>query len=121
MFENDLSTIIIRYYHFNLIEFYQRENILKSFLCQIYVTTPTNSLRELSSVSIISLTTALSCGSSVLASMSRKMRGTFIMCCTGATKRSVSCSFLQRGSRLHHCRGNTHELLSISNYMVMEN
>jgi hypothetical protein len=32
------------------------------------------------------------------------MSGTFIMCCTGATSRSVSCSFLHRGSLLHHCK-----------------
>jgi hypothetical protein len=36
------------------------------------------------------------------------MSGTFMICCTGATNKSVSCSFLQRGSLLHHF--NTSEI-----------
>ena len=58
--------------------------------------------KEDSSASMISLTTARSWGSSVLDSMSRSINGTFMICWTGATNKSVNCSFLHLGSRLHH-------------------
>ncbi|PSN56328.1 hypothetical protein C0J52_07504 [Blattella germanica] len=45
---------------------------------------------------------SLSAVSSVRVSTSLRMSGTFIICWTGATRRSVSWSFLQRGSRPHH-------------------
>ena len=61
-------------------------------------------LIEFSSISKICAICSLSALSSVRVSTSFRMSGTFMICCTGATNKSVSCSFLQRRSLLHHFR-----------------
>lgn len=61
-----------------------------------------NSRRLASSLSRIFNMASFSSTSSVRDSISRSSSGTFMMCWTGATNRSVSCSFLHLGSLLHH-------------------
>ena len=60
-------------------------------------------LKLVSSLSRILRTISFSWESSVRDSISRSRSGTFMMCWTGATSKSVSCSFLHLGSLLHHC------------------
>ena len=66
-----------------------------------------SSRRDISSASIIAVIVSRSCRSSVLDSISFNIRGTRMTCWTGETRRSVNCSFLHRGSRLHHWKRQT--------------
>lgn len=53
---------------------------------------------------MLSVTCCLSSSSTVYFLTLCRSRGSFVQCCIGATRRSVSWSLLQRGSCSHHCK-----------------